>query len=170
VRRCSAFALDTCRVQSSACGSDDCFYPSVPGTVTASFLLLPPPVSLYSAQPLFVCQLYCSFPVRPSAGTQHSLHCFSQAQIGPNFGKCDPHLVQYGSTWGLHGGHVLALAKTAGDSSLHCKDGNWQPVSILGCTELAISLRSQICKGSEVQHVWAQWTTAFNGIVCFRAN
>jgi hypothetical protein len=37
---------------------------------------------------------------------------FAKAQTGPNFWKCDPHLVRYGSTLGLHGGRILALTKT----------------------------------------------------------
>jgi hypothetical protein len=37
---------------------------------------------------------------------------FVKAQIGPNFGKCDPHGVLYDGTSGLHGGHILALAKS----------------------------------------------------------
>jgi hypothetical protein len=38
--------------------------------------------------------------------------CFGKAKIRPNSGKCDPCVVQNGSTLWLHGGHILALAKT----------------------------------------------------------
>jgi hypothetical protein len=37
---------------------------------------------------------------------------FVKAQIGPNFGKCDPHMVLYDSTLGLHGGHILSFTKS----------------------------------------------------------
>jgi hypothetical protein len=37
---------------------------------------------------------------------------FVKAQIGPNLGKCDPHMVLYDSTLGLHVCHILALTKS----------------------------------------------------------
>jgi hypothetical protein len=33
---------------------------------------------------------------------------FVKAQIGPNSGKCDPHIVHYSRTEGSHGGRILA--------------------------------------------------------------
>jgi hypothetical protein len=84
-----------------------------------------PSCSSTSAAELAPCFAAMCSAVRPSSSAR-SPHtalsmCYAlflvKAQIGPNFGKYDPHLAYYDSTSGLHGGHILALTITGGATS-----------------------------------------------------